>query len=767
MSTPRSNRPHAKAASPIVLLLGLLLVGLGGLGAPTAARADGFIYVHEPVVEIHTIPRPRHWRVRRVRPHFPLQITRHKVDIDIAETVARTRVEETFHNPGGRQLEGTYLFPLPEGGVISNFSMKIGGKEVAGEVLERDKARKIYEDIVRRAKDPGLLEYVKRGLFKARVFPIPPRGDVEVAIEYTESLSRTQGLTSYRYPLDTGKYSSAPYRNVVVDVKLTTSSALRSIHCPSHRGVGITRKGDKEARITFEAKELEADKDFVLSWNVSTDEVAPFILTHRGHSESAHFFISLRPSPAEPKVVPKDVVFVVDTSGSMVGAKLEQVQKALKYCIHNLNDGDRFNLVDFSTEARRFRESLVSVSDETRKAGDAYVAQLKARGGTNIEQALRFALDDLISEDRLQLVVFLTDGEPTIGPVKPEEILRSVKESNRHRRRVFVFGVGDDLNTTLMDRLAKETSGVTQYIAAAENIEVPLSNFYDKIDSPVFTDLELNIVGEDIADVYPKALPDLFHGEQLEIFGRYKTHGKKTVVLKGKLQGEMRAFEYSLDFSGGDHPFIPTLWAQRKIGYLLEQMRLSGESKEVKDEVVRLSKHYGILTPYTSYLVVEEAELASADGSAVRLNEFFAAPYGAVRRSGRGRSLERARLAFRDYAGADAVRASKSISRLKSAVSGGIQAESLAGEPDQDAAQQSAFMRSVGSWKFYLQGDRWIDATLTDRDVGKLAKVRRVKYLSDEYFALLSEAPELGKALSVGPQVSFLWKGEMISIDAE
>ncbi len=728
-----------------------------------SALADGFIYVSDWIPHVRRVPRPPHLP----RPHFPLEVTRHRVTVEIDENFARTRVEETFHNRNNRQLEGTYIFPLPVGASITNFTMKIGGKEVSGEVLERDKARRIYEDIVRRAKDPGLLEYVDRGLFKARVFPIPARGDVDVSIEYSETLTRTQGLSAYRYPLDTGKYSAGPYKNVVVDVRLRSASSIRTVQCPSHKGVSITRKGEREVRVSFEARELRADKDFIVSWNVSEDALAPFLLTHKGRDGKGTFVLSISPRPDRPdKVVPKDVVFVIDTSGSMSGPKLDQVKKALKYCVRNLNDGDRFNIFDFSTEARRFRDSLVSVGEENRSAAIAYVDGFKARGGTNIEEGLRFALDELVNQDRLQMVVFLTDGEPTIGPVKPEEILRSVKQANRNQRRVFVFGVGEDLNVKLLDSLARDTKGSTQYIGSDENIEVPLSAFYDKIDSPVLTDLTLDVRSDDVTDIYPRALPDLFHGEQLEIFGRYSDHGRKTVVLKGKLQGETRVFEYSLAFDGGDNDFIPRLWASRKIGYLLEQMRLSGESKEVKDEVIRLSKLFGILTPYTSYLIVEEDRRLSRRG-------LSAAPAAAFRDRGRGgredrkhleeleSTLSRAKRSFGLDGGSEAVRLSQQLGAFKA----GRAAESVDLFYMQVNAREER-VKKIGPWTFYLQGTRWIDSALTDRDLTKQSNLRRVKYLSDEYFALLRENPKIGRILSVGPSVTFLWAGGVISVDA-
>jgi Ca-activated chloride channel family protein len=196
----------------------------------------------------------------------------------------------------------------------------------------------------------------------------------------------------------------------------------------------------------------------------------------------------------------------------------------------------------------------------------------------------------------------------------PNQILSSVKDKNPERRRVFVFGVGEDLNAKLLDLVARDTGGVTQYIRSEENIEVPLSSFFDKIDSPVLTDLRLEFPTGGISDMYPRPLPDLFRGQQLEVLGRYRAEGNKTLVLRGKFEGEERVFEYTLSFPGGQNGFLPRLWAMRKIGYLLEKMRLSGETVEVKHEVIRLSKLHGIITPYTSYLILEDARVAGRAG---------------------------------------------------------------------------------------------------------------------------------------------------------
>src|SRR5688572_5134351 len=230
MTTPLCPRPI-----PLALLTLLALLAGPGPGL----LADGFIYIPNPppiLVPVPVYPVPVRPRLlpRPIRPSFPLEVTRHRVVTEIDDTVARTRVEETFHNPNDVQLEGVYMFPLPADAAVGTFSMKIGGKEATGEILEKGRAREIYESIVRQARDPGLLEYVDRGLFRASVFPIPPRSGIDVTIEYSETLAREGGSATYRYPLDTGKYSAGDYKDVVIDIRLRSSAPLRAIGCPSH-----------------------------------------------------------------------------------------------------------------------------------------------------------------------------------------------------------------------------------------------------------------------------------------------------------------------------------------------------------------------------------------------------------------------------------------------------------------------------------------------------------------------------------------------------
>jgi Ca-activated chloride channel family protein len=314
-------------------------------------------------------------------------------------------------------------------------------------------------------------------------------------------------------------------------------------------------------------------------------------------------------------------------------------------------------------------------------------------------------------------------------------------------------------------------------VRSGENLELPLSSFFDKIDSPVLTDITVEFPSGGVTDVFPRPLPDLFRGEQLEVFGRYATDGHRTVLIRGKLHGEERVFEYSLPFTAGQSPFVPRLWALRKIGYLLEQMRLAGETAEVKDEVIRLSKRYGIITPYTSYLILEEDRIAFRNFGGRPNDHRFAASEALglreveeARVSGAAPSADQpARLyrvardaaeGFSAPAGAGGVEASRRVEALKSGTRGAV--DSFIAENVNVAGER---VRQVEERVFYLQGSRWTDSALTEGRAAESPDARRIKYLSDEYFQLAAAEPGIGKFLAIGPEVTFLWNGRVIAVE--
>src|SRR4051812_43712717 len=404
----------------------LLWISLVFAGPIATTFADGFIIVERPM----PVP-PGHFVFA------PLEVTNHHVDVKIDRQVAVTSIDQEFYNPNDQRLEGLYIFPVPKGAHIDKFSMEIGGKSVDAELLPADKARGIYEDIVRKMRDPALLEYAGRDLFKVRIFPIEPRSRKPIKISYTDLLRSDAGMVTYLYPLSTEKFSARPIKNLSVKIELKSTEPLASIYSPSHK-VEIKRDGPNRAVIGYESKDEKPDTDFQIVYSSDTRDVGLKLITYKPDGDDGYFLFLAAPTVTdETKPAPKDVVFVVDTSGSMAGAKLQQAQKALRFCVENLNAEDRFEIVRFSTEAEPLFNSLVAADADHRKRANEFIDNFKPIGGTAIADALQAGLkvrsDTLASPartDRPFVMIFLTDGLPTVGTHNADDIVAQVKKTS-------------------------------------------------------------------------------------------------------------------------------------------------------------------------------------------------------------------------------------------------------------------------------------------------------------------------------------------------
>ncbi|MBN2056682.1 VWA domain-containing protein, partial [bacterium] len=439
-------------ASRLVLALAVLLVPGGGLlpGMQMSVSADGFIIIPPP---------PPH-RPLPPRPPRPLSITYHRVKTTITGQVATVEVDQEFHNHNPWDVEGIYMFPIPENAAVSGFAMYMDGRKVEGEVLDHRTARSIYEDIVRQMRDPALLEYVGRDMFRASVYPIPANGSKRITLSYNQPLEAKAGLVEFVYPLDTERFSAEPIRDVSVDVEINSRVPVKSVFCPSHE-VDIVRHGETGARITYEAHNVKPDKDLVLYYTISKEDVAVNLLTHRNSGEDGFFLLMIAPD-LETKTgqeVPKTVLLTLDTSGSMQGEKLAQAKAALNFCLESLNRSDRFALVRFSTEAEILSGGVVNVDTDQKARMRSTIDGLQARGGTNIADALRLTAELGAGETgRPVMALFLTDGLPTVGEKNLDKLL-AIGDHQWDNVSLFTFGVGYDVNTHLLDKLADRHRG--------------------------------------------------------------------------------------------------------------------------------------------------------------------------------------------------------------------------------------------------------------------------------------------------------------------
>lgn len=554
----------------------------------------------------------------------PLTLVDQKVTVTIDDQAAVTRVEQAFRNNTNHAVEATYLFPVPKGASVRKFTMWVGDKEVPGEILEAKQARKIYHDIVYRTKDPGLLEYVDNQLIQIKVFPVPAKGEQRVSLTYTSVAESDNGLIEYTYPMKTVGKSPELLQKFALLVKLKSQHSLTNIYSPTH-AITIGRPSDKEANIGFEKNQAILDRDFQLYYQAGQKDVGLTAATHRPNAGQPGYFMMLMSPRAELSKVqkqPRDFVYVIDTSGSMrIGNRIGQAKKALKFCLDNLGPDDRFAMLNFASTVTKYTDKLQNATTDNVQSAKKWVDDLEPTGGTFIDGALQDALAMRSSDPgRMYTMVFFTDGQPTFGEKNINKIIENVNKKNTGNTRIFSFGVGNDVNTVLLDGLADNTKGTSSYVREGEDIEAKVSSLYAKISNPVLANLKMTVAGNvKVSEIYPPQLPDLFHGNQLVVFGRYTGSGKATVTLTGTVGMETKEFVYELNFAdktGDEKAFVEDLWARRKVGYLLDQIRVQGESKEVVDEVIQLAKRYGITTPYTSYLLVPDGPGGPAGGPA-------------------------------------------------------------------------------------------------------------------------------------------------------
>lgn len=705
--------------SKVLIGMGLVFVTLFGF---ESALADGVMIV-EPQ------------RLDRIRPPRPvptpevLPIKYHRVQIDIDNQIATISIDQVFRNPHDRDLEGTYIFPLPEEATISDFAMYVDGKRVSGKILDKDKARQVYEDIVRRMRDPGLLEYVGRNMFKARVYPIPKRGEKRVELVYRQTLTYDAGVCKYVYPLSTERFSPEPLEQVAISVKVKSKVPIKSLYCPSHK---VDTKVEKfQASCGYEAKNVKPDKDFVLYCTVSEKDVGLNLVCYRNPGQDGYFMMLLSPGELEGRTIAKDIVFVLDTSGSMSGDKIKQAMEALRFCLNTLGKGDSFNVISFSTDVNPYKDTLVKADRGNVNGALDFVDKFAARGGTNINDVLLFSLKLFTDAKRPRMVVFLTDGEPTTGVTDMEDILKNLAAANEAKARIFVFGVGNDVNTHLLDRMAEVHRGVSEYVVPQENIEVKVSSFYRKISEPVLADIDLDFGKIRTSDMYPITLPDIFKGTQLVLLGRYEGEGATALTLKGYVAGKEKKFVYEDRFppENKENDFIPRIWATRKIGYLMSEIRLKGENKELVDEIIKLSKEHGIMTPYTSFLILEKDE----DYARWGIKE------GEMARRTRARG-EKYDAAMQMPVGAEGVSvALDALEMKKSQVAGLPRLETI---------------KHVRHKTFYLHNNIWVDGEYKEG-----VKVKDIKYLSEDYFNILRGKPELGRYFAAAKNIMVVYEG--------
>jgi Ca-activated chloride channel family protein len=601
---------------------GLLILTLAVLATSTDPAAGQGVLIHVQPDAHWRLPRP--YLPRPPQPHpASYKIESLEISAKLADTTARVQVSQTFKNTGSGQLEACFMFPLPYDGAIDQLTLLVNGKEYLAKLLTKDEARRRYEEIVRSSRDPALLEWVGTGMFQTSVFPIPAGESRTVTLRYTQLCRKSHGLTDFLFPLSTAKYTDGALDKLSLRVSIESPSDIKNVYSPSH-DVEIDRPDDRHAVVKLDAKNTVPSEDFRLFYDAEKGNVAASVVSYRPEKDEGGYFLLLAtPRIKQPKDddenASKTVIFVVDRSGSMSGEKMEQAKEALKFVLNNLRKGDTFNIVAYDSEIETFRPELEKFTDESRTAATGFVNGLYAGGSTNIDGALARALGMLEDSNRPTYVIFLTDGLPTVGETNEAKIVQHASKANDVRARMFTFGVGYDVNSRLLDKLAREHHGQSEYVRPDDDIEDSVSRLYRRIGAPVMTEVELAVDVEDAKTsdgptttrVYPKGQFDLYAGDQAVIVGRYRTPGDAKVKLSGAVGGKEQSFDFPAELvakSDDDtNSFVAKLWATRRVGEIIDELDLKGHNEELVKELVDLATKHGILTPYTSFLADEES----------------------------------------------------------------------------------------------------------------------------------------------------------------
>ncbi|HEX6051865.1 MAG TPA: VIT domain-containing protein [Gemmatimonadaceae bacterium] len=708
-----------------------------------------------------------------------IQRTSSQVRVELADRVLRYTVTETFRNRGGMIGEADYIFPMPAGAAFEALELEIDGELVAGETMPADKARQIYEDIVRRHRDPALVEYMGRGMLRTRVFPIQPGEEKRVVVRFQTVAEREGSALRVDYLRGSGP------RAQPVPVPMP-----RRVPLPAPTPRRGTVEGDEPSSVRASSQgHAESGNLFTLAYTARAEYGRPYSPTHelrvaeRGNRrevtaigdgpqvtilvpvrratsasvamlphapgrEDGFALITVTPPAVAARATSRDLTFVVDVSGSMRGQKMEQARAAGRQLLASLGPQDRFRIVDFSTDVRTFARGFTPATRRNIDDAFRYLDDLRPEGSTNISGALEEALEAPVDDERMPVVFFVTDGEPTVGERNADRIAELAARL-RGRARVFTFGVGADVNAALVEQLALDGRGTAQFVRPNESVERAVSLVATRITSPIVTDVRVRAEGVRLTKLHPSLPTDIFAGQDLVLFARYSGDGDGRIIVEGRTVNGPVTWTERVRFPERErgNAFVARLWAAQRAGWLSAERRRHGASRELDDELRELGTRYGIPTELSSYLVLEpgmqvaqgrRVAAPSADTAAVQVfrgsksEARRMADAGAVRLeevvTTSGATAAPAEIREREFEAAKVAAAQRAATTLSAADASGA---------DLSGARGAAVHR-IGTRTFTLTAGNWTDTRHTSS-----MRTVRVKPYSAAYFALLERFDEL------------------------
>ena len=671
------------------------------------------------------------------------------VRVELVDRVLRYEVTETFINRGSRVGEADFMFPLPKGAAFQDLKLSINGEMVSGETMNANQARQIYEEIVRRQRDPALLEWMGYGLLRARIFPIAPGEQKKVVVRF-QTVAEREGdalrVDYFRGMRNTQReLSRQPEGRTSFVLTYPDEPMYGRAYSPTHslyEGGYVRDREDSEDRSfvsnvrssmrRVEVRDATGEVTILIPVRRSTSAAISVLANAPGNGDG-FALITLSPPSVRPRPVPRDLTFVVDVSGSMSGQKIEQARAAGKQILNTLSPMDRFRLIDFSSDVRTFRDGFSNATRENLRAAERYLDQLDAQGLTNISGALDEALSTAVQPGRLPIILFLTDGQPTVGERDPSVIASHVAR-DRGSRRLFTFGVGADLNVSLIEQLAIEGRGTASFVRPEESVERAVGIVASRLTSPLVTDVRVRSDGVRLFKMHPSGPVDIFAGEDLVILARYSGSGDAVVRFDGQTTNGPVSWISRVSFPdrSRENPFVARLWATQRVGYLSAEKRKHGGSQEIDDEIRDLGERFGIPTEFSSYLVVEPGmNRLMGRGSGVQLQNVVVTGAAAPATASAGAQFEAAKTAA----------AQRSVTSISAA-------DSAAGFSGYSSTRRDGSVTRAGNVTFVSRDSVW-----TDVRYKKTGTVLQVKPFSDAYFKLIELVPDLREAFTVGERV--------------
>ena len=694
-----------------------------------------------------------------------VHITQVEALVDIIEAAATTTIEISLENDTNARQEAELMFPVPDGAVIRGFAYDGPGGMITAKVLPREEAKKIYEQLVTKIKDPALVEFAGFNLIRSSVFPIDAGSKQKVRLTYENLLAVEGDRFDYYLPRSESLDNDVPW-NITVNIK--AKRPISTVYSSSHE-IEKEKKSDHKVTVKLASAAQMSPGPLRLSYLVEQDGVTATMFAYPEEKGNGGYFLLLAGLPADAfkgkdaPTIKREITLVIDHSGSMRGEKIAQVKEAAQQIVAGLKEGETFNIIIYNDAVEQFSAAPVALDKQNSEAARKYIDAIRSTGGTNLYEALRTSLEQKPADGMLGIVLFLTDGLPTVGNTSEVAIRELVAKSNPYDRRVFTFGVGVDLNAPMLQKIAEDSRGRAEFVLPNENVEVKVGRVFKALTGPVLADPTIHIesthatlspVGR-ITDMLPTKLPDMFDGDQLVLLGRYV--GNEPVIFDfiGNYMGTKKSFTFKFDFAKANpkNGFVPRLWASRKIAQLSDEIRQMGADgkvkqddpkvKELVSEIVKLSTEFGILTEYTAFLAREGTDLHDKDAVMSVATDNFSTRAVATR------------------AGLGAVNQSYNLASQKAQTSMNYQNAYY----DENMQRVSVTnVQQINDRAYYRRNNRWVDSRLLSDEAAK--PTRTVEYGSPEFFELLQklETSNQQGSVALGGEILLLVDGERVLV---